>query len=87
MRISLLAIMLTMSGLLMANASDGQDLNKIYVSVDLRNVSLKSALRKIESLSKLPFTYKTNDVARYDKISYQATDVTVAQLLQDLLQN
>ncbi len=87
MKISVLAIMLTISGLLMANSSDGQDLNKIYVSIELKNATLKSALRKIETLSKLPFTYKTNDVARYDKINYQGTDVSVARLLQELLQH
>lgn len=87
MRVSLLAIMLTISGLLMAGRSDGQDLNKIIVSIDLKNATLKHALRKIESLAKLPFTYKTNDVARYDNINYQATGITVARLLQELLQN
>lgn len=87
MRVSLLAIMLTMSGLMMANSTDGQDLNKIYVSIELKNATLKSALRQIEALSKLPFTYKTVDVARYDKINYQGTDVPVAKLLQDLLQD
>jgi hypothetical protein len=87
MRVSLLAICLTISGLLMAGSSDGQDLNKIIVSIDLKNATLKHALRKIESLAKLPFTYKTNDVSRYDNINYQATDIPVAKLLQELLQN
>ena len=85
MRISLLAIMLTLSGLLMAKSGDGQDLDKIYVSIDLKNASLKSALRKIESLSKLPFTYKTNDVARYDKINYQANESPLSRILDELL--
>jgi TonB-linked SusC/RagA family outer membrane protein len=87
MRVSLLAICLTISGLLMAGSSDGQDLNKILVSIDLKNATLKSALRKIESLARLPFTYKTNDVARYSNINYQATDIPVAKLLDELLQN
>ena len=85
MRVSLLAIMLTMSGLMMANSTDGQDLNKIYVSIDLKNATLKSALRQIEAQSKLPFTYKTVDVARYDKINYQGTDVPVAKLVPLLM--
>lgn len=85
MRVFLLAILLTMSALLMANSSEGQDLNKIIVSIELKNASLKTALRKIETLAKLPFTYKTNDVARYDNINYQATEIPVARLLEELL--
>ena len=46
MRISILAILLTLSGLLMAGTGSGQDLNKT-VSLDIKNVSLKQALRKI----------------------------------------
>lgn len=85
MRISILAILFTVSGLLMASPSDGQDLNKITVSIELRNATLKQAFRKIESLAKLAFTYKTNDVAAYNNISYQATNVPVARVLQELL--
>jgi TonB-linked outer membrane protein, SusC/RagA family len=86
MRISILAILFTVSGLLMASPSDGQDLNKITVSIELRNATLKQAFRKIESLAKLAFTYKTNDVAAYNNISYQATNVPVARVLQELLE-
>jgi TonB-linked SusC/RagA family outer membrane protein len=87
MRASLLAFLLTISGLLMAGTSDGQDLNKIYVSIDLKNATLKHALRKIESLAKLPFTYKTNDVARYENISYQANNIALNKLLDELLRH
>jgi TonB-linked SusC/RagA family outer membrane protein len=85
MRISILAILLTASGLLLARPSDGQDLNKITVSIELKNATLKQAFRKIESLAKLAFTYKTNDVAAYDNISYQASNIPVARLLEELL--
>jgi TonB-linked outer membrane protein, SusC/RagA family len=85
MRISILAILLTVSGLLMASPGNGQDLDKITVSIELRNATLKQAFRKIESLAKLAFTYKTNDVAAYNNISYRATNVPVAKVLQELL--
>lgn len=87
MRLSILAILLTLSGLLMAGRSDGQDLNKIIVSIELKNATLKNALRKVESLSKLPFTYKTNDVAGYDNINYSASNISMAKLLEDLLEH
>jgi hypothetical protein len=86
MRISILAILFTISNLLMARTSDGQDLNKITVSIELKNASLKQAFRKIESLAKLAFTYKTDDVAGYGNISYQATNLPVARVLEELLQ-
>src|SRR5690349_16155644 len=87
MRLFILSILLTSSGILMARRSDGQDLNKILVSIELKNATLKHALHKIETLSKLPFTYKTNDVAGYENITYHATNIPVARLLEELLEN
>ncbi|MBS1599272.1 MAG: SusC/RagA family TonB-linked outer membrane protein [Bacteroidetes bacterium] len=57
------------------------------VSIQLKNSTLKSALRKIETLTKLAFTYKTNDIAAYNGISYIGTDIPVSKLLEDLLKN
>src|SRR5882672_10893482 len=85
MRAFLLGISLITSGLLVARDSNGQDLDKMTVSIQLKNVTLKHALRKIEALTSLPFTYKTNDVAGYDNINYQANDISVARLLEALL--
>ena len=48
MRVSILAILLSLSGLLMAGNGSGQDLDKIIVSVNFKNSSLKNALHKIE---------------------------------------
>jgi TonB-linked SusC/RagA family outer membrane protein len=87
MKISILAILLTFSGLLMAGSGEAQDLNKIVVSIELKNATLKQAFRKIESLARLPFTYKTNDVSAYNNINYYATNATVAQILGDLLRD
>jgi TonB-linked SusC/RagA family outer membrane protein len=87
MRISILAILLTFSGLLMAGAGNGQDLNKIIISIDLKNASLKTAIRKIESLTQLAFTYRTADVAEVDHINYQAANTSVTRVLEDLLRN
>ncbi|MRG47206.1 SusC/RagA family TonB-linked outer membrane protein [Chitinophaga sp. SYP-B3965] len=68
----------------MAGTGVGQDLNKT-LSLDVKNVSLKQALRKIESLAKFSFTYKTEDIAAYTSITYQANGQTVARILDDLL--
>lgn len=85
MRISILTILLTINGLLMAATGSGQDLSKITVSIDLRNASLKQAFKKIESLADCSFTYRTQDVAGYNNITYQATDIPVSRLLDELL--
>jgi TonB-linked SusC/RagA family outer membrane protein len=87
MRISILAILLTFSGLLMAGSGSGQDLNKIVISIDLKNASLKQAFKKIESLTQLAFTYRTADVADFEQINYQATNASVTTVLKDLLQH
>lgn len=87
MRVSILAIFLSVSGLLMAGKGSGQDLSKVMVSVNFKNASLKSALNNIERQTRLPFTYKTYDISRYDNINYQASEISVARLLDDLLRN
>jgi TonB-linked SusC/RagA family outer membrane protein len=85
MRITILAILLTINGLLMARTGQGQDLNKITLSIELKNATLKQAFKKIEALTRISFTYKTGDVAAYNGINYQANNIAVSQLLQYLL--
>ncbi|HTE33639.1 MAG TPA: hypothetical protein VK666_24830, partial [Chryseolinea sp.] len=87
MRVSLLTLLLSVSGLLMAGKGSGQDLTKVMVTVNFKNASLKSALNNIEGQTRLPFTYKTYDVARYDHINYHASEISVARLLDELLRN
>ena len=87
MRTSIMAILLTVNGLLMARSGSGQDLNKVMISIDLKNATLKQAFRKIESLTRVAFTYKTSDVETYDHINYTATNISLTRLLEDLLQN
>ncbi len=87
MRVAILAIFLSVSGLLLAGEGIGQDLDKVMVSVQLRNTTLKKALRTIEQQTNLPFAYKTDDVAPYGNISYEAKDISLARLLRELLSN
>ena len=42
---------------------------------------------KLKGLTRIPFTYKTNDVARYDNVNYKAAQISVARLLDDLLKD
>ena len=87
MRVTILAILLTVSGLLLARDGSGQDLDKVMVSVQFRNSTLKQALRNIEGQTKLSFSYKTNDIAPYSNINYEADRIAVSKLLFDLLQS
>lgn len=86
MRAAILAFCLSLSGLLLAGAGLGQDLDKVMVTVELRNASLKNALKKIEGQTRLAFAYKTNDIAPYGNINYSAKDVALSKLLADLLE-
>src|SRR5882757_7901795 len=87
MRAFFLGILLVSGGLLVARDSSGQDLDRMTLSIQLKNVSLKHALRKIEALTSLPFTYKTNDIAGYDNINFQGKDIPVSRVLDALLRN
>jgi TonB-linked SusC/RagA family outer membrane protein len=87
MRVFFLSLLLTSGGLLSARDSNGQDLDKMTISIQLKDVTLKVALRKVESLTNLPFTYKTSDIAGYANINYEGTDVPVSRALEDILRN
>src|SRR6185437_100652 len=87
MKAFFLGLLLLSGGLLVARDSRGQDLNKMTVSLQLKNVSLKYALRRIEALTNLPFTYKTSDIAAYKDVSCEGTDIPVSHVLDILLSN
>jgi len=88
MKAFFLGILLLSGGLLVARDGRGQDLNKMTLStIQLKNVSLKFALRKVEALTSLPFTYKTSDIAEYKDVSCQGTDISVSRVLDALLLN
>ena len=87
MKVSVLSVFLTISMFLMARESNSQDLNKMTVSIQLKNSTLKHALRKIESLTQLAFTYKTNDIIGYNSINIDGKNIPVAKLLEELLRN
>src|SRR6188768_11708 len=87
MRVSILALFLSASGILLAENGRTQDLDKVIVSVQFKNSTLKNAFRKLEGLTKFSFTYKTSDVAPYANINYQASNISLAAILNELLLN
>ncbi len=48
---------------------------------------LRQAFKKIESITQLAFTYRTVDVAAVDHINYHASNASVTQVLEELLQH
>lgn len=87
MRALTLAILLTINGVLMAERSSGQDLSKIRISINLKNVPLKAALKKIEGSTDLSFSFKTADIINFRSISYSAENISVDKLLNVLFEN
>lgn len=84
MRMTILAILLTLNGMLIAGPGSGQDLSKIKVSLEVKNVSLSTALKRISKLTDLPFSYKVSDIAGIRNVSIDASDVPVQKVLDDL---
>jgi TonB-linked SusC/RagA family outer membrane protein len=85
MRVTILAVLISVSGLLMAGDGKSQDLTKVILSVKLKNETLKNALQQIQQKTQLPFAYKTGDISPYGNISYEATDISLAKLLDEIL--
>lgn len=70
-----------------ASPTASPDLSKLKLSIELKGATLKAALRKIESATHLPFTYRTTDIAAVDNINFAARDISVEKLLTVLLHN
>lgn len=62
-----------------------QDIERTVIDIELKHATLAEALHKIETLTKLKFTYRTEDVAGIKDISYQRKQTTVKKILTDLL--
>ncbi len=86
MRALTLAILLTINGVLMAEPSSGQDLSKIRISIELKNVPMKTALKRIEGATDLSFSFRTADIASIRNVSYAAEDISVDKLLNALFE-
>lgn len=85
--VCLMILMMTANGILIAGNTSTTDLSRIKISVNLKNVSLKTAIRKIEALSQLSFSYKTSDISRYNNISYTTSHTGLDSVLSDILEN
>jgi TonB-linked SusC/RagA family outer membrane protein len=87
MKVFTLAILLTLSGLLQAHNLSGQDLNKIFVSLKMKNKPLKVVLKSIEEQTNLRFAYKSEDISSAATISLSVNHQSLNQVLTIILRN
>jgi TonB-linked SusC/RagA family outer membrane protein len=76
-----------LSGLLFARQSNGQILDKMLVSVHFKNETLRNALQEIGKMTRLSFTYKTREIAPYGNINYEADNLPLTTVLDNILKN
>ncbi|WP_235012627.1 SusC/RagA family TonB-linked outer membrane protein [Pedobacter africanus] len=87
MKLFYLICFLTLSGVLQANTLVGQDLNKVFVSLELKNTSLKETLKQIERNTKIRFTYKSEDIAGFKPISFHKSNQKLVEVLDELFKD
>jgi len=87
MRIFFLSVLLTFNLMLLGKDSNSQDLDKVIISLNVKDVTLKQVFNKIEKQTSFHFTYRSDDVRRIKAITYTQDKVTLAKALNDLLQN
>jgi hypothetical protein len=89
MRVSVVVtlIILTTFQVLLATSTRGQDMHTEKVTIGLNDESLISGLKKIEKQTTLRFYYRKSDVKALADLNLPAGTRTVAQTLQELLQN
>ena len=85
MRVSVLNILLAVSaiGLVKADALTAQVLDR-RVSVDLENITLRSALTRIERAADVKFLYHSSVISPRDRIQLTANDERLADILEQI---
>jgi len=86
MRVSCIYLFTIVAFFGMAHAADGNaQVLEQKVSITLENVSLKEALRKIESVSDVKFLYQPQILATPGKVNLSATEERLADVLKKIL--
>lgn len=87
MRIFLLSIPLMAGLVLLAERGSGQSMDQVKVDVQFKGVGIKQVLRQLETKTAFHFTYRDADLDNTLLVSYEARQVTVAQVLRTIFQN
>src|SRR5579859_7759115 len=87
MRISFLFLLLFFCGAQLLSARDavGQDINKVFISLELKDESLLSALDKIQRLTPFTFAYNKREVKRINNLTMPGSSRSVNSILYTIL--
>ena len=87
MRTYLLMLLLTVSLFLTARETRGQELDKVIISLNVKEATLKQVLNKIEKQTAFYFTYLTSEIKQVKTITYNKENISLAKVLDELLVN
>ncbi len=89
MRVSILflAIMLTSLQMLLATSGNGQGIESTDITLELKDESLETALKKIERLTPFRFVYRNKEIKQIDNLNLPAAKRSVSETLSLLLAN
>src|SRR5450631_1774860 len=89
MRISFFLILIFLCSIQLLSARDarGQDINKVFISLELKNEPLVTALERIQKLTAFTFAYNKKEIRRVGNLNLLYNGRSVHTILESLLQN
>lgn len=89
MRISFVILLCFLCSIQLLNArpASGQDLNKVYISLELKDEPLMTALEKIQQMTPFTFAYNKREVKRIHNLTLAGGNRSVHSILEALLLN
>ena len=89
MRISVVFIALLFASLqlLLATPGHGQGANDTKIILELKDESLETALKKIESMTPFRFVYRNEEIRNIENISLSKAERTLSATLMEILEN
>ncbi|MHA4806741.1 SusC/RagA family TonB-linked outer membrane protein [Flavitalea flava] len=88
MRISFIILLIFLCSMQLLSARDAgaQDMSRVFVTLNLKNESLVSALEKIQKASNFTFAYNKKELGRVNGLNFSYGNRSVKGLLEALLQ-
>ena len=89
MRISFFIILIFLCSIQLISARDasGQDINKVFISLELKNEPLVTALEKIQKLTPFTFAYNKREIRRVTNLNLTWNGRSVHTILEALLRH
>ena len=84
LRAGCLLIIVLISTALATQAAPRQEVLDIEVTISLKDVTLKQALQEIEAIAKVKFVYSRNYLKLDEKVTIEATNKKLGQILEEL---